>query len=480
MKHKNYKKIFIIISIIVTIILIAGLWLFFNTDFFRTKRGTFFRYFETTKDALSLLDTSDFTSYNNAKETKTYIRKAEMNILSSNNIADSNILDKIKMTLTEKNDYKNEKANVEISIKSSNQELATISYIRDKNVYGIYCPLVSNGYVSIRNENLKQLTTNLEQGSSITVIGSIIEKLGLKMSDIIPNEVMPIKMDKVLEITKIQQSHIDSYYKIIKNNVPNNAYTKNSNDKIKIEETNYKVNSYILSLEEKDSANLEIALLEKLSQDSIMMDFITSKAKLLNMNEEYTDINTLNQKMQNKILELKANPIKAEKFEMIVSEYKQKNIQTKIKIGNNTFIINHIKDDNGETSIFTINDTSFKINKKESTYTIKISTVADDTNKSIEIVYNKLGDIENNNITNTAKITLTNGIKTIVFNYNDQVNFTDDIGSLENFSGNNIVVLNEFNSSKVNEFIKNLKIKINQVYVNKGSTIGINLDPIFE
>jgi hypothetical protein len=70
---------------------------------------------------------------------------------------------------------------------------------------------------------------------------------------------------------------------------------------------------------------------------------------------------------------------------MTVSEYKQKNIQTKIKVGNNTFIINHIKDDNGETSIFTINDTSFKINKKDATYTIKISTIVDDISKSIEI-----------------------------------------------------------------------------------------------
>ena len=43
-----------------------------------------------------------------------------------------------------------------------------------------------------------------------------------------------------------------------------------------------------------------------------------------------------------------------------------------------------------------------------------------------------------------------------------------------------IAILNNYPVEQIEPFIKQLKEKINQVYISKGASIGINLDPIFE
>ena len=103
-------------------------------------------------------------------------------------------------------------------------------------------------------------------------------------------------------------------------------------NKITVDGEFYNVTSYTLKLSPKESANIQDALYSKITQDSIMMDFITSRCKLLNLNDELTDINSLNLKMREKIESFKTNPELAENIEITVSEYKQKNIQTIIKI----------------------------------------------------------------------------------------------------------------------------------------------------
>lgn len=103
----NYKLIAIITTICVLVI--VGLLLFFKTDFFRTKRSAFFRYFNQIPDTLSVIETDKFDKYNAKKESTSYTRKGEVTIQNSSNIADSNILDKIRMSIDEKSNPSEEK-----------------------------------------------------------------------------------------------------------------------------------------------------------------------------------------------------------------------------------------------------------------------------------------------------------------------------------------------------------------------------------
>ena len=211
-----------------------------------------------------------------------------------------------------------------------------------------------------------------------------------------------------------------------------------------------------------------------------MMDFITSKFKLLNMDDEYTDINTLNIKMQEKIEKLRLDSANSDNIEITVNEYRQKNVRTQIKINENIYSITNVEDDGKEILIIGINDKSLEIDKKEKNYNFKYTYNKDEIEKSVEVNYRNEGTIEENNISNIMEITTVNGIKKVTYSYKDTINFTNDIGVIETFDESKIAILNNYPTEQISAFIKELKNKINSVYINAGASIGINLDPIFE
>lgn len=318
------------------------------------------------------------------------------------------------------------------------------------------------GYIGVKNENLKELFL----------------KLGI--DGYIPDEMNKIKIDKFLEETKVEQAHIEDYYNIFKNNTPDNAYTKKKNAKVKIDDKSYNTTEYTLNLSAKDSSDLQIALLSKLSQDSIMMDFITSKARLINIDNYLSDINLLNSKMKERLEKLKANPEEAEEITITVNEYKQKNLKTTIKIKDNTFFMFHIKEDDVETSIYGINDLEYKVQKTKGEYIQKITNKQNDIEKYIEIKQRIEGTVQDNNIKNIMEIVHGNGIKTVTYLYTGTVTFTNDTGIIKDLSGETVAILNDYPKESVELFFSSLKNKINDVYREKGASIGINLDPIFE
>lgn len=461
MKPRISKLTIILIISAIIIITAIALSLFFFTDIFRSSKSAFSRYFKTISKSLEILNEDKYDNYNNLKETMPYIRKAEVYIKSSSNVADTAIMDKLKIDITAKTDYKNSKANAEINIKSAETNLSTINLIRDKQKYGFYCPDVANGYVVIENINLKKL----------------IESMGKE--SYIPDEINKIRMHKLVEKNNVEEKHIENYYNLIKINTPDSAYSKNKNSKVKIDEETFNTTEYKLKLSSKESADLQIEILSKLSQDSIMMNFITSKARLLNFDNYISDINLLNNKIQERIEKFNIDSSLAEEIEISINEYKQKNLKTTIKIGEYTISIVHIKEGEKETSIYAINDKSIRISKTEEEYIIKYSYIEDDIDKSIELKHKMEGSIEDNNIKNITEITTINGIKKVTYNYKDNITFTNDIGMIKDLSNEITAVLNEYPKEELEPFMISLKRKINEVYINKGASIGINLDPIF-
>lgn len=461
MKKKHNVKLIIILTIL-CILLIAGLFLFFKTDFFRTKRSAFLRYFDDIPEALNLLQENSYTDYMTKKKTTAYIRSSNMSIQSSSNIADSKILDKIKLSIYEKNDTVNEKMSADITINNNQQTLEKISLIRNKNRLGFSCDDITQGYVVLENSDLKRIAKNF----------------GIENTTLIPNQIKSFNIDKIFETTKVEKSKLQECLNIMKNDVPTVAYKKEGRKKVKINDETYSTNAYSLTLDTKENANLQINLLTKISQDSILMDYITSKCVLLNLNEEYTNINSLNELMKNKIEELKKDNSKAKPINMVVYEYKQKNIRTEITYGDIKIIINHLKNEVMEMSSIKINDKTIKITKNRAGYLLQYKNDAN-SGYSITFDYTQSGNLEDNNIKNKITITQTSGIKNIVYAYEDQINFTNEVGKIEDFEGKNIGFINETNDEEMKQFFTELKTLINRIYVNKGAQLGINLDPIF-
>ena len=459
MRKKNKIKLIVVI-ILVSIAILVFLFLFFKTDFFRTKRSAFLRYFDNIPESLELINDEDLIEYSDKKKSTPYIRKATVNIQDSSNIANSEILDKIELQINEKSDSKNKKSNIEYDFYSGDAKLANISYVQSKDTAGFYSEDVAKGYICIDNSDLQRIARN----ANIT-------------NFYIPNEVNSVSMKNILEISKNEKNRITKVAKILSTDVPDNAYTKETHNQVTINNKIYTGTAYTLSLNSSDTAKLESAVLTQISQDSILMDFITSKAKLLGFSSQYTSINDLNKLMKDRISELQNDPGAANSLKIIVHEFKQQNIETDIKFGEWNITIQHIKNDNDEYSSIQINEKKYSMQKTGDNYIFGYSN--EDENESLEVDYSKTGDIENNNIKNTMTIKHNKGIKKITYLYNDEISFTNDIGQIKGFDGYTTVKLNDMEDDEMKVFIKLLKNRINDVYISKGASIGINLDPIF-
>ena len=462
--RRSKLKFIVIISIILAII-ISGLIVFFKTDFFRTKRSAFFRYFNQIPIALEVLKTDKFDSYNDKKQDSPYVRNADISIQTSSNIADSAILDSIKFKVNQKMDQQNEHGSIDFVVNKNNEQLIKISAIQNKDSYGILSEDVTNGFVTVKNSDLKR----------------VAKDWGMSTTQLIPDTFRNIKIKTILQTSKNEKNHIDDCVKLIKNNVPDTAYSKEGKKKIKINNKSYITNSYKLSLNANDSANLQCDILEKISKDSILMDYFASKAKLLNLDEEYTTINSLNNLIKKRVNDLKSNPQLAGKLEITVYENKQKNVRTEIKSGENTILIEHVDEGNDEYSSLTFNKDRYSIEYDGNKYYFEHENTSEENfTKKIRIEYSQSGSVESNDIKNNLVITKNEGAKSITYAYSDTVNFTNDIGKIDDFGTNKIIVLNDYSDDDLKSFFELLKKKINDVYVKKGSLIGINLDPIFE
>ena len=332
--------------------------------------------------------------------------------------------------------------------------------MQSKDTAGFYSEEVAKGYICIDNSDLQRIANN----ANITDF-------------YIPDEITSASLKNIFETSKNEKNRIMKVAKILSTDVPDNAYTKETHNQVTINNKIYTGTAYTLSLNSSDAAKLESAVLTQISQDSILMDYITSKAKLLGVNSQYTSINDLNKLMKEKSSELQNNPSSADSLQIVVHEFKQQNIETEIKSGEWSIVIQHVKNDNDEYSSIQINEKKYSMQKSGDKYIFGYSN--EDEDESLEIEYSKTGDIENNDIKNTMTIKHNKGIKKITFLYNDEISFTNDIGQIKDFEGYSTVKLNDMEDDEMKMFIKLLKNRINDVYISKGASIGINLDPIF-
>lgn len=468
MKPNKLKRNLIIIFSVIVLACAIILVLYNTTDIFRTKRGAFFRYFEQIPEAFEILEASDgYKTYQNTKESMPYITSGEMTITESNNIADASILNKIRLTLNGKTDNKNEKSNTKVTVNSENTELFNMTIARNKKLYGFYAPQIADGYIVVRNEKLNELA----------------DKIDFEYAENVPEQIMPLNIEKILEVKNVEKNSIAKYIKMINNQAPDTAYTKNDNEKIEIEGQTYQTTSYSLKLNSEQNSNLQISILEEMTKDSIMMNFITSKCRLLNLKQDFTDINTLNSKMKERIELLKNNPSMAGEIVITVYENWQKNIQTKIEYNNKIITLSHIQNDDDNYVILKIEDenkiTTVKLEKNTDSYIVKIQNEENDIIKSAEFIYSLTGTVSENNIQNHLTIKLVDDIKRITFEYNDNISFTNDIGTLEEMQDDKVAVINDYDADYLKEFVNLVKKQINTVYINQAASIGINLDPIF-
>ena len=220
---KSKIKPFIIAGIIILIIcLIIGIYFYNTTDFLKSPKTLFTKYFSQTAETLNPKGLStannleEYMKLNNYKEVGT----TKFDFVNGLGSSDNNTAYVIKSELEK--DFSNNKIKMPITLNYRNHELLSGTVLSSNDLYGINIDGLTERYVSVRNVNLKELA----------------DKLGIENSKNIPNSFKKIDT-KNLNVTENLNNIFPKYIENFDNRFGKDLFSKEKDFKFTLESNEY-------------------------------------------------------------------------------------------------------------------------------------------------------------------------------------------------------------------------------------------------
>lgn len=481
---RGKRRVIIAIVVIVSIIAFLGVltYAYLTTDLFKSNQDLFFKYLGKTAESFKYVENMQISQMQTLKQEMPYNMTATLDCQTDNESADntSDILSNLKLNITSNVNMPEQKLYAKANLNFKEQNLFTLEYANSNNIYALKSSEVATAYLGIRNENIKGLA----------------QKLGLEDVSMVPDTIAPIDLNTILEISEEEKTHIkETYMKVLLNSINKENYKKEQNLPINKEGINYIVDAYRLDLTSEELKNLEISILETLKQDSITLNLITTKAKLLGLDENYTQVNNLSNLVQEKIKEINTQTIVSDAGISII-----------IYIDNGQVLLTEIILKN-EVKYTIYSDTIDNMNKKYILFEdlsataeySKIEIALSETINDAQTIYDLTINLNNETnietyITNSYSVNLdsynTNCEITIdktdsnslIINYGQNIKFSKNLGSdIISLDKTNCAILNDYTTEQIQSLTESLIGRIGYLFTEKiqllTSSINNNVVP---
>lgn len=472
MYYGKKKGIIIAIVIIILLIVIAvgGVMLYLFTDLFKSNQTLFLKYIDQTIQGMKYETNDQTKDIIEAQKENPYQIKGTLNFdYDGSENKQAEILKQIKVELETNANGQEEKTYTKASVLYQNQNLFNLEYANSNNIYALKSDEIVTAFIGVRNENLKVLA----------------QKLGMQDNLNIPDSITPIDYEELLNISEEEKQHIsDTYLPVIVNNIEKSKYSKQSNIPITKEGVEYNTTAYRVDLTSEDIANISVKLLETLKQDSITLNFIATKAKILNLPEEYTQVNNLTKQIDEQIKKIEDSEKSPENgVSIVVYEEKGQTVLTEIIVKNNVKFTLYASNTNQKNSIYvmaenlsTSNDYNTVEMQVTQTKTAKQTNteilVNKDNDKGLEIYLTNEGLPSDEKVTTTCEINYNDGNDKYIANYEQEINFNEEneIISLDN---TNCAILNDYPTDQLSLLIVLIDQQIQNVMNQKMQQLGI-------
>lgn len=472
MYYGKKKGIIIAIVIIILLIVIAvgGVMLYLFTDLFKSNQTLFLKYIDQTIQGMKYETNDQTKDIIEAQKENPYQIKGTLNFdYDGSENKQAEILKQIKVELETNANGQEEKTYTKASVLYQNQNLFNLEYANSNNIYALKSDEIVTAFIGVRNENLKVLA----------------QKLGMQDNSNIPDSITPIDYEDLLNISEEEKQHIsDTYLPVIVNNIEKSKYSKQSNIPITKEGVEYNTTAYRVDLTSEDIANISVKLLETLKQDSITLNFIATKAKILNLPEEYTQVNNLTKQIDEQIKKIEDSEKSPENgVSIVVYEEKGQTVLTEIIVKNNVKFTLYASNINQKNSIYvmaenlsTSNDYNTVEMQVTQTKTAKQTNteilVNKDNDKGLEIYLTNEGLPSDEKVTTTCEINYNDGNDKYIANYEQEINFNEEneIISLDN---TNCAILNDYPTDQLSLLIVLIDQQIQNVMNQKMQQLGI-------
>lgn len=428
MNQKKNTKILLILIIIIVIIILAGVGiLVFATDIFKSDKEMFFKYMADIGDSKKGFIDDGLKQYFEKKNNTPYNDEGEfsVNISSDNEQKKFENVNNFNISFSGQVDTANSKAAQNISLNYSNDVKFPINYKQIENKIGLQTKYVGSKFVAIETEKLNKLSEDLDDVESY---GEMVDKLQ--------------KMGKV-ELTEDEKSHIkDTYITVINQQLEKDKFSK-------VKESD--MSGYKLSLTGTDLQNVLVKLLETLKNDQTTVDKLNEYLKIQKNSAKITA-----SQIDDAIKSIKDDTDFSDKnFEIAVYQKNRDVCKLVIETTEGTIAIEK-KIEGNQQNI----DVSYEMKEDKKS---KISFSANFENLE------SLQNIKENyelimSLPEVAESSTTTDVdsEVVEYKFSNDVNFTDS-ATVEGFSSDNSLILTDYDSDQVSNFLNAVVERISEV-----------------
>lgn len=438
MNQKKNTKILLILIIIIVIIILAGVGiLVFATDIFKSDKEMFFKYMADIGDSKKGFIDDGLKQYFEKKNNTPYNDEGEfsVNISSDNEQKKFENVNNFNISFSGQVDTANSKAAQNISLNYSNDVKFPINYKQIENKIGLQTKYVGSKFVAIETEKLNKLSEDLDDVESY---GEMVDKLQ--------------KMGKV-ELTEDEKSHIkDTYITVINQQLEKDKFSK-------VKESD--MSGYKLSLTGTDLQNVLVKLLETLKNDQTTVDKLNEYLKIQKNSAKITA-----SQIDDAIKSIKDDTDFSDKnFEIAVYQKNRDVCKLVIETTEGTIAIEKKIEGNQQNIVVSY---EMKEDKKS-----KISFSANFENLE------SLQNIKENyelimSLPEVAESSTTTDVdsEVVVYKFSNDVNFTDS-ATVEDFSSDNSLMLTDYDSDQVSNFLNAVVERISEVNEQQMGQLGL-------
>ena len=463
----------IVIIVLVIVLGIGGAFAYLTTDMFKSNQALFFKYAGQVLKNIEYTPNTQVSAIENLAEQMPYTVDGSLEIEAEGELES---LSKIGLDIELKENKLEEKAYIKADLLHDDEKIFTLEYSNSNNIYALKSDEIVNAFVGIENENLKVLA----------------QKLGITDTTNIPDSIDTTNLKDKIVITDEEKAHIiNTYSAVLMQNINKDAFTKEKDLSAMKKDIAYITTAYRLTLNAQELKQIEIALLETLKQDSITLNLITTNAKALGLDEEYTQVNNISNMIDEIITEINSEEdisdagisimIYVDDGQVVLTEIIARNeikytIYGDVNANTNEryLLIENLGLD-GDFNKIELQQTETR-SDTESTNNIIVNV---DDSISANIYVSNIGNVNQNKLSTTCQIDIEAEDDEISAIYEQEINFEEEDDIIE-LSRNNTAVLNDYTKEQLEILIENIYNRIVVVLnqkvqlINSNQNLGMN------
>ena len=458
-RKTRIAMITVVISLLVITIIGILVFLYLETDAFKTNETLFTKYLAQNFEELDNLKNNSNSTTKSLLENSKYTSKIDGQIeyIENKDTSDENknsSVNNIKLKINVQKDNQNKYKYYDMAIQNENEKLLGVEYIKTQGKQGIRLNGIQQ-FVSTQNEE-----------------NEILKEFNIKTIDKLTSS---IDIDSIISFSEEEKQTIkNNYMNILKSNISKDKYHKQSKALITVNNKDIQTNAYYISMTLEEYNNLYVKMLQQLEKDEILLakiDAIEEQLKEYNVEENLKD--KIIEKINEKIKNIQDNNIGNDEVKITVYENNGKTVRTSIENGTDKLALDFYNEASMKITQTKMEDVvkekTIKIEKQKKD--TQINTMIEYSNseenqEKYNITLNYEETNQNNNIQKNVELLISNDKNQANLKINDTINIVDEFENEITLNEDNVNIdeLEDEQKSSISEILnENYKTQLSNV-----------------